>query len=114
MRSTILVILFQAIVTIVNAQYSRYIIELTDKKGTSHSLANPQTYLSLETIARRKQFNIAIDSTDLPVSKVYLDSIAKAGIVYNSKANGKLSVQLLSMDGHVHLFPIQRKRLCQL
>jgi subtilisin family serine protease len=81
MRSTILVIFFQAIVTIGHAQYSRYIIELTDKKGTGHSLANPQTYLSPETIARRKQFNIAIDSTDLPVSKVYLDSIAKAGKV---------------------------------
>jgi len=81
MKSTILVILFHAILTTGHAQYSRYIIELTDKKGTSHSLANPQTYLSPETIARRKQFSIAIDSTDLPVSKVYLDSIAKAGKV---------------------------------
>ena len=64
-------------ITIGQAQYTRHIIELTDKKGTVHSLSNPQTFLSTETIARRKQFNIAIDSTDLPVSKVYLDSIAK-------------------------------------
>lgn len=81
MKSIFLAILLQGMLTIGQAQYTRHIIELTDKKGTVHSLSNPQTFLSTETIARRKQFNIAIDSTDLPVSKVYLDSIARAGKV---------------------------------
>jgi serine protease AprX len=81
MKAIFLAILLQGMLTIGQAQYTRHIIELTDKKGTVHSLSNPQTFLSVETIARRKQFNIAIDSTDLPVSKVYLDSIAKAGKV---------------------------------
>jgi len=81
MKAIILAILSQGILTLVHAQYTRHIIELRDKKGTIHSLSNPQTFLSAETIARRKQFNIAIDSTDLPVSKVYIDSIAKTGKV---------------------------------
>ena len=81
MKAIFLAILLQGMITIGQAQYTRHMIELTDKKGTVHSLSNPQTFLSTETIARRKQFNIAIDSTDLPVSKVYLDSIAKAGKV---------------------------------
>jgi subtilisin family serine protease len=81
MKAIILATLLQGILFIGYAQYSRHIIELTDKKGTVHSLSNPLSFLSPETIARRKQFNIAIDSTDLPVSKLYLDSIAKAGKV---------------------------------
>ncbi|MFM2232638.1 MAG: hypothetical protein RJB31_1339 [Bacteroidota bacterium] len=81
MKAIILTLVLQGILCIGQAQFTRHIIELTDKKGTIHALSNPQTFLSSEAIARRKQFNISIDSTDLPVSKVYLDSIAKAGKV---------------------------------
>lgn len=81
MKAIILTLVLQGILCIGQAQFSRHIIELTDKKGTIHALSNPQTFLSSEAIARRKQFNITIDSTDLPVSKAYLDSIAKAGKV---------------------------------
>jgi len=59
------------------AQYSRYIIEFKDKKGTTHSLNNPTTFLSNESILRKKTFNIVIDSSDLPVSKNYVDSISR-------------------------------------
>jgi serine protease AprX len=59
-----------------NGQYSKHIIQLTDKKGTPHSLSNPSTYLSAKSIARRTSQNIAIDSTDLPLAPAYLDSIA--------------------------------------
>jgi serine protease AprX len=58
-----------------NAQYERHIVELTDKKGTTHTIANPSTYLSAKAIARRTKQNIAIDSTDLPISAIYLDSL---------------------------------------
>ncbi len=57
-------------------QYTRHIVEFRDKKGTQFSLANPSAYLSPKAIQRRSAQKIAIDSTDLPVSKVYLDSIA--------------------------------------
>jgi len=58
-----------------NAQYTRYIVRLKDKNGTGFSLNNPSAYLSAKAIARRTKYNITIDSTDLPVTGAYLDSI---------------------------------------
>src|SRR5689334_13776978 len=58
------------------AQYTRYIVSLKDKKGTLYSLSNPSAFLSTRSIDRRTKFNIPIDSTDLPISKAYLDSIS--------------------------------------
>jgi hypothetical protein len=58
-----------------SAQYTRYIVQFTDKKGTQFTLANPSAYLSAKAVARRTKQKIAIDSTDLPISKTYLDSI---------------------------------------
>ncbi len=81
----LLVLLFAQTVT---AQYSRYIIQLTDKKGTPHTLNAPATFLSAKAINRRIKYDIAIDSADLPLSKIYLDSISKVPnvtVVNNSK-----------------------------
>lgn len=50
-------------------------ISFTDKGGTPHTFADPTTYLSQRAIDRRNKFNIAIDSTDLPVSPAYMDSV---------------------------------------
>lgn len=57
------------------AQYTRYVVQLKDKKGTAHTLANPSSYLSSKAIERRTKQKITIDSTDLPVSSTYIDSI---------------------------------------
>ncbi len=67
--------------TSLSAQYTRYIISFTDKKGTTHQLDNPTTYLSAKSISKRSKYSILYDSTDLPVSKIYLDSILKSGKV---------------------------------
>lgn len=58
------------------AQQSRHIVAFRDKKATEFSLANPGAFLSLRAIERRLRFNIPVDSTDLPVCKAYIDSIA--------------------------------------
>lgn len=50
-------------------------INFTDKGGTTHSLSNPLGYLSQRAIDRRTAQNIPIDSTDLPVSPDYMDSV---------------------------------------
>jgi serine protease AprX len=50
-------------------------ISFTDKAGTTHSLTNPLGFLSQRAIDRRTAQNIAIDSTDLPVSPAYMDSV---------------------------------------
>src|ERR1700745_1236101 len=57
------------------AQFSRYIIKLKDKNGTSYSLSNPISYLSQRAIDRRAHFSISIDSTDLPVNSSYITQI---------------------------------------
>ena len=80
MKTAFLVILV-FVQTYAFSQYSRYILSLTDKKGTQHQLSNPSTFLSPKSIAKRTKFNISLDSTDLPVSKIYLDSILGAGKV---------------------------------
>ncbi len=58
-----------------SAQYTRYIVQFTDKNGTPYTLSNPSAYLSAQAIARRSRYNLRIDSTDLPIMPAYIDSI---------------------------------------
>lgn len=66
---------------------SYYWIKLTDKKGTAFEISRPETFLSQRALDRRARQHIPIDETDLPVSKVYLDSLQKRGfeIIHTSK-----------------------------
>ena len=61
-----------------NAQ-SRHIIKFKDKGSNPYSLSNPAAYLSERAIERRNRYSIAIDSTDLPVTPRYIDSIRLSG-----------------------------------
>jgi serine protease AprX len=63
------------------AQYSRYIIQLKDKSGTPYSINNPSQFLTQRSIARRQRYAIPVDSTDLPITPAYIDSISAAGNV---------------------------------
>jgi subtilisin family serine protease len=71
-----LTIFLLAFALALHSQYTRHIVEFTDKNGTLFTLGNPSAYLSAKAIQRRTQQKIAIDSTDLPISKTYLDVIA--------------------------------------
>ncbi len=64
-----------------------YWIKLKDKSGTPCQIEHPEEYLSQRAIDRRTRQHISIDSTDLPVSPVYLDSLKKMGfdLVHSSK-----------------------------
>ena len=65
----------------------KYWIGFKDKRFTQYSLNNPQEFLSQRAIDRRLRYNIAIDSTDLPVNKVYLDSISHIeGVTITTKS----------------------------
>ncbi len=75
------ILLLSLVVKSAVGQYSKHIIELTDKKGTRHNIANPSSFLSTSSISKKSKFNIKIDSTDLPVSQDYLDSIRRSGNV---------------------------------
>lgn len=63
------------------AQVSRYIIQFKDKGSNPYSINNPSAYLSQRAIDRRTKYSIAIDSTDLPVTPRYVDSVRLSGTV---------------------------------
>ncbi len=64
-----------------NAQYPKLIIQFKDKSSNTYSLSNPSRFLSQRAIERRIRYNIPIDTTDLPVTEKFIDSIRLAGSV---------------------------------
>ncbi len=70
-----------------SAMADTWYVGFRDKAGTSGSLDHPEKFLTDRSIARRRSQNIGIDSTDLPVSTTYVDSLRKMGlsIVHTSK-----------------------------
>ncbi len=78
------------------SQETRYIIELKDKQANQFQISNPSAFLSAKAIARRTKYKIEIDSTDLPVSKKYTDSILASG-----------NIQILNTSKWLNLVLIQ-------
>ncbi len=79
-----------------NAQFTRYIVKLKDKGTNPFSLSNPIQYLTQRSIDRRTRYNIPLDSTDLPVTPRYIDSIRMAGaviILNHSKWLNQVAIQ---------------------
>lgn len=60
---------------------SRYVVRFRDKGSNPFSLASPLNYLSQRALDRRTRYSIALDSTDLPVTPRYVDSVRLAGAV---------------------------------
>lgn len=65
---------------------------LKDKADCGFSLDNPSRYLSPKALERRRRQHIAVDSTDLPVSKLYEQKVEQRGatVVSRSKWNNTL------------------------
>ena len=57
------------------AQLTRYLVKFKNKGGTPFTINNPIQYLSQRAIDRRTKYNIAIDSTDLPVTPSYINQV---------------------------------------
>ncbi len=78
------------------AQFSKYIIQFKDKIGTPYSTNRPSDFLSVRSIQRRVKQNISIDSTDLPITPRYVDSVRLAGnvtIINKSKWLNEICIQ---------------------
>jgi serine protease AprX len=78
------------------AQFSKYIIRLKDKGTNPFTIANPSAYLTARSIQRRTRYGIAIDSSDLPITPRYIDSIRMAGavvILNSSKWLNQVAIQ---------------------
>lgn len=57
-----------------------YWITLSDKFDNGYSVSQPEEYLSQRAIDRRERQNIEIKADDMPVSKVYTDSLQHLGL----------------------------------
>lgn len=70
-------------------------VSFTNKAGTPYSLQKPLRYISLRALQRRERQGLTVDSTDLPVSPVYLQQLQQEGItiVGTSKWNNAALVK---------------------
>ena len=114
MRITITVFLWLLSIPC-KSQFSRYLIELTDKKGTPFNISTPEFYLSPESLERRKLYSISMDSTDLPITPSYLDSIKKSGKVEILSSSKWLNMVLIKTTDPIALnkisqFPFVKRR----
>jgi serine protease AprX len=66
-------------------QYA-YRISFTDKNGVIADIHTPSTFLSAKALNRRSAQHLSIDSTDLPIPQIYIDSVLKL-------SSGKLHVK---------------------
>jgi serine protease AprX len=94
----ILLILFSfcIAVQVAQAQYTKYIIKLKHKGDNPYSISNPSAYLTPRALARRTRYSIAIDSSDLPITPRFIDSIRLAGavtILNSSKWLNQIAIQ---------------------
>lgn len=65
----------------------KFLVRFTDKEQSGYSVSNPHEFLSQRSIDRRTRQGIQVTGQDLPVSRVYIDSIAKLplDVLYTSR-----------------------------
>ncbi len=107
MRNLILSFLSTLMILGTRAQYSKHIIQFSDKNGTPYSFDNPSAFLSGKAIERRNRYNISLDSTDFPVSPRYIDSIRNAGAVTILNSSRWLNQVLIQSTDAAALSKIQ-------
>jgi hypothetical protein len=56
-----------------------YLVEFRDKAHNEFQLSRPSEFLSQRALDRRERQGIEIDSSDLPVTNLYLDSLQRMG-----------------------------------
>ena len=82
-------------------QDAQYIIRFTDKNNSSFSLDAPAGYLSQRAIERRQRYNIAFDSSDLPVNESYIHDVVATGNVTYLSASKWLNAILISCPANM-------------
>ncbi|MGB3005127.1 MAG: S8 family serine peptidase [Chitinophagaceae bacterium] len=75
MKRFLLFLFLISILTESRAQFTRYLVKLKNKGGSSYTFSSPLAYLSQRAIDRRTKYSIAIDSTDLPVTPAYITQL---------------------------------------
>lgn len=82
-----------------------YRVQLADKRGTPFCVDRPLEFLSEKAVLRRQRQHLRVDSTDLPISPSYVDSVSRLGgqVVSHSKWNNTLLVRVRKNDVMKHI-----------
>ena len=78
-----------------------YRLYLTDKNNNQYTIENPGEFLSERAIDRRARYSIPITESDLPVSKIYIDSLQKLGLTILNKSKWLNSVAVFTTDSEL-------------
>lgn len=110
MKKLLLFFCLVAMARLCEAQSTRYIVRFRDKGTNPFAISNPSPYLSARAISRRTNYSIPIDSTDLPVTPRYVDSLRLAGnvtILNVSRWLNQVSIQTTDAAalGKINSFP---------
>jgi len=76
----------------------KYFIEFTDKNHSPYSLDRPQEFLSWRAMDRRASYAIPIDSTDLPVTPAYVDSVSQVGVTVITRCKWFNGITVFTSD----------------
>ena len=90
-----LVSLLLVSMTVQGQRSYKYRVYFTDKNLSEYSLLHPEQFLSPRAVARRSKQGIALDSTDLPVCRQYVDALVQQGgkCVLTSKWNNTALIE---------------------
>lgn len=76
-----------------------YRLTLADKRESPYRLDHPTRWLSAKSVERRRRQGLSVDSTDLPLSPVYLKTIqAQAGVRIVAKSRWNNTVVIHTAD----------------
>ncbi len=78
-KNLFLLILLLFFSGVLSAQNKKYVVYFTDKNNTPYTISTPTAYLSSKAIFRRQKQNIALTTSDLPVTPAYVDSLVMRG-----------------------------------
>jgi subtilisin family serine protease len=93
---------------ITHAQLTRHIVWLKNKGSNTFSLSNPTAYLSARALQRRTTQQLALDSTDLPVTPTYLVAIGSISGVTILNVSKWLNAVCIQTSGISPLTAVQQ------
>lgn len=76
----------------------KYWVQFTDKGNNTFTISNPSAYLSPRALQRRANMSIAIDSTDLPCTPLYVAGVAGTGVTVHAQSKWLNGVVIITSD----------------
>jgi serine protease AprX len=95
---SLLIIFFVLCIQRAASQELKYLIHFRDKKNNGYSLSDPSAFLSDKSIHRRLRQNIPVDSTDLPITAAYMDSLSDIPSVHILNSSRWFNQALISVQ----------------